>query len=94
MTSNLFRLQSNKFSPDNIQTMLVCSKCNEIFSKEFPLDLEGQTIEFKCPVYLTGGEADLPYRKLEEKRILNWTSERLKRKLVEKKMRIISRTLV
>jgi hypothetical protein len=50
--------------------MLVCSKCNEIFSKEFPLDLEGQTIEFKCPVYLTGGEADLPYRKLEEKKDL------------------------
>ena len=70
MTSNLFRLQSNKFSTDNIQTMLVCSKCNEVFSKEFPLDLEGQTIEFKCPVCLSGGEADLPYKNLDEKKDL------------------------
>ena len=50
--------------------MLVCSKCNEVFSKEFPLDLEGQTIEFKCPVCLSGGEADLPYKNLDEKKDL------------------------
>lgn len=38
-----------------------------MFSKEFPLDLEGQTIEFKCPVSFSGGEADLPYKNPEEK---------------------------
>src|SRR5919106_710525 len=47
MTNTIFRLQSHKFSTDNIQTTLVCSKCDEVFSKEFPLDLEGQTIELK-----------------------------------------------
>lgn len=67
MTSTLFRLQSNRFSTDNIQATLVCSKCTEVFSKEFPLDLEGQTIEFKCPVCNSAGEADLPYKSPEEK---------------------------
>jgi hypothetical protein len=67
MTSTLFRLQSNKFSTDNIQATLVCSKCTEVFSKEFPLDLEGQTIEFKCPVCSSAGEADLPYKSPEER---------------------------
>jgi hypothetical protein len=67
MTSTLFRLQSNKFGIDNIQATLVCSKCAEVFSKEFPLDLEGQTIEFKCPVCNSAGEADLPYKSPEEK---------------------------
>ena len=45
-----FRVQSHKFTQDNIQVTLVCSKCDEIFSKEFLLDLEGQPIEFRCPV--------------------------------------------
>lgn len=67
MTSALFRLQSNRFSTDNIQATLVCSKCQEVFSKEFPLDLEGQTIEFKCPVCRSAGEADLPYKSPEER---------------------------
>jgi hypothetical protein len=67
MTSTLFRLQSNKFSTDNIEATLVCSKCTEVFSKEFPLDLEGQTIEFKCPVSSSAGEADLPYKSPEER---------------------------
>ncbi|HET8847386.1 MAG TPA: hypothetical protein VF248_05360 [Nitrososphaeraceae archaeon] len=67
MTNTIFRLQSHKFSTDNIQTTLVCSKCDEVFSKEFPLDLEGQTIEFKCPVCNSAGEADLPYKSAEER---------------------------
>lgn len=67
MTSALFRLQSNRFSTDNIQATFVCSKCQEVFSKEFPLDLEGQTIEFKCPVCRSAGEADLPYKSPEER---------------------------
>ena len=67
MTNTIFRLQSHKFSNDNIQTTLVCSKCDEVFSKEFPLDLEGQTIEFKCPVCNSAGEADLPYKSAEER---------------------------
>jgi hypothetical protein len=70
MTSTLFRLQSNRFSTDNIQATLVCSKCTEVFSKEFPLDLEGQTIEFKCPVCNSAGEAPTGVRK--KKRTLNW----------------------
>ena len=67
MANNIFRLQSHKFSSDNIQTTLVCSKCDEVFSKEFPLDLEGQTIEFKCPVCGAPGETDLPYKSAEER---------------------------
>jgi len=31
------------------------------------LDLEGQTIEFKCPVCNSSGEADLPYKSAEER---------------------------
>ena len=67
MTSTLFRLESNKFTTENIQATLVCSKCDEVFTKEFPVDLEGQTIEFKCPVCSTAGEADLPYKSAEER---------------------------
>jgi hypothetical protein len=67
LANTTFRVQSHKFSQDNIQTTLVCSKCDEVFSKEFPLDLEGQTIEFKCPVCGVPGEADLPYKSAEER---------------------------
>lgn len=66
MTSTLFRLESNKFTPENIQATLICSKCYEVFTKEFPVDLEGQTIKFKCPICLSTGEADLPYKSAEE----------------------------
>lgn len=67
MTSTVFMLESNKFSTNSIEATLLCPKCNEVFSKEFPLDLEGQTIEFKCPVCNSAGEADLPYSSPEEK---------------------------
>jgi hypothetical protein len=67
LANSTFRVQSHKFSSENIQTTLVCSKCDEVFSKEFPLDLEGQTIEFKCPVCGVPGEADLPYKSAEER---------------------------
>jgi phage FluMu protein Com len=67
MASTIFRVQSHKFSQDNIHTTLVCSKCDEVFSKEFPLALEGQTIEFKCPVCGVPGEADIPYKSAEER---------------------------
>lgn len=67
LANSTFRVQSHKFSQENIQTTLVCSKCDEVFSKEFPLDLEGQTIEFKCPVCGVPGEADLPYKSAEER---------------------------
>src|ERR687892_1128033 len=71
LASGTFRVQSHKFSQENIQTTLVCSKCDEVFSKEFPLDLEGQTIEFKCPVCNSVGEADLPYKSAEEREELD-----------------------
>jgi phage FluMu protein Com len=71
MTSTLFRLESNKFSTENIQATLVCSKCDEVFSKEFPVDLEGQTIEFKCPICRSVGETDLPYKSSEERENLD-----------------------
>ena len=71
MAINSFGLQSNKFSYDNIEATLVCSKCGEIFSKEFPLDLEGQTIEFKCPECNSAGETDLPYKNPKQKEELN-----------------------
>ena len=71
MTSSLFRLESNKFSTENIQATLVCSKCDEVFSKEFPVDLEGQTIEFKCPICSSVGETDLPYKSSEERENLD-----------------------
>ena len=48
MAEAIFRIQSHKFTQDNIEATLVCSKCDEIFSKGFLLDLEGQNIEFKC----------------------------------------------
>ncbi len=63
-------LQSHKFSNDNIEATLVCLKCDEVFKKDFPVDLEGQTIQFKCPVCNAVGEADLPYKKIEERQEL------------------------
>jgi hypothetical protein len=67
MAEAVFRVQSHKFTQDNIQATLVCSKCDEVFYKEFLLDLEGQTTEFKCPVCSVIGEADLPYKTAEER---------------------------
>lgn len=71
MTSTLFRLESNKFSTENIQATLVCSQCDEVFSKEFPVDLEGQTIEFKCPICSSVGDTHLPYKSSEERENLD-----------------------
>ena len=67
MTKPLFLLQSHKFSNDNIETTLVCPKCDEVFKKEFPLDLEGQITEFKCPVCSAASEADLPSKGIEQR---------------------------
>ena len=67
MTKSLYLLQSHKFGNENIEATLACPKCEEIFKKEFPLDLEGQITEFKCPVCNSSSEADLPSRGLEEK---------------------------
>ena len=67
MTKGLFLLQSHKFTTDNIETAMVCAKCDEIFTKQFPLDLEGQTIEFRCPVCNSVGEADIPFKPTEER---------------------------
>jgi len=70
MVKPLFLLQSHKFSSDNIETTMVCSICDEAFRKEFPIDLEGQITEFKCPICDKSGEADLPYRANEEKELI------------------------
>ncbi len=67
MTKGLFLLQSHKFSLENFEGTLVCSKCDEIFTKQLPLDLEGQTIEFKCPVCNSVGEADIPFKPVDER---------------------------
>jgi phage FluMu protein Com len=67
MTKGLFLLQSHKFSTENFEGTLVCSKCNEVFTRQFPLNLEGQTIEFRCPVCNSAGEADIPYKPVEER---------------------------
>jgi len=64
---SIFLLQSHKFSNYNIEATLVCLKCDEVFKKDFPIELEGQTIQFKCPVCNAVGEADLPYKKIEER---------------------------
>ena len=39
---SIFLLQSHKFSNDNIEATLVCLKCDEVFKKDFPIDLEVQ----------------------------------------------------
>jgi hypothetical protein len=66
---SLFLLQAHKFSTDNIERTLVCPKCDQIFKKGFPIDLEGQITEFKCPVCNNSGEADLPYKPVEEREL-------------------------
>ena len=38
-----------------------------VFAKQFALDLERQTIEFRCPVCNSTGEADIPYKPVEER---------------------------
>ena len=63
----MYLLQSHKFSNENIQATLVCPKCDEVFKKKFPLDLEGQITEFKCPVCSTASEADLPSKDIEQR---------------------------
>jgi hypothetical protein len=50
-----------------MEATLACPKCEEIFKKEFPLDLEGQITEFKCPICNSLSEDDLPIRGLKEK---------------------------
>lgn len=57
-----FEVERVKFGQEDIPTTLGCLKCGEVFQKEFPLDLEGQVVRFKCPVCHTLGEADLPYK--------------------------------
>jgi len=59
-------LQSHKFGNENIEATLVCPKCDENFKKEFPLDLEGQITEFKCPVCNSTSEADIPSKGLDQ----------------------------
>ena len=39
--------------------------------KEFPVDLEGQTIEFKCPICSSVGDTHLPYKSSEERENLD-----------------------
>jgi Zn finger protein HypA/HybF involved in hydrogenase expression len=68
MTKTLYLLQSHKFSNENIQATLACPKCEVIFKKEFPLDLEGQITEFKCPVCNSASEADLPSKGIEQQK--------------------------
>ena len=67
----LFLVHSHKFSNDNIQTTLICPKCDQSFKKEFPIDLEGQITEFKCPVCDNSGEADLPYKGIKERQLVD-----------------------
>lgn len=66
MTKTLYLLQSHKFGNENLEGTLVCPKCNQVFKKEFPLDLEGQITELKCPVCNSASEADLPSKALEQ----------------------------
>jgi hypothetical protein len=37
------------------------------FLKRFSLELEGQTDEFKCPVFGAIGEADIPYKSADSR---------------------------
>lgn len=67
MTRNLYIVESHKFTNDNVEATFVCPKCDGVFIKGFPLDLEGQIIEFKCPVCKSSNEADLPYKKIDER---------------------------
>ena len=67
MTRNLYIVKSHKFTNDNVEATFVCPKCDGVFIKDFPLDLEGQIIEFKCPVCKSSNEADLPYKKIDER---------------------------
>jgi hypothetical protein len=76
LADSSFLFQTFRFSPDNIKASLVCSKCDEAFQKEFPLDVEGQTVGFKCPICSAIGEADLPYNSVDER-------ERVKEALAE-----------
>lgn len=66
----LFLLQRHKFNNDNIEATLICTKCEQMFTKEFPVDLEGQITEFKCPICETSGEAELPYKPVDEREAL------------------------
>ena len=67
MTRNLYIVESHKFTNDNVEATFVCPKCDEVFIKDFPLDLEGQIIEFKCPVCRSSNEADLPYKQIDKR---------------------------
>lgn len=79
----LFLTQSHKFRNDNIETTLVCPKCDEVFKKEFPLDLEGQIAEFKCPICDNLGEADLPYKAVEERELLDEDLDEVEQENIE-----------
>lgn len=67
MSRNLYILESHKFTNDNVEATFVCPKCDGVFVKDFPLDIEGQIIEFRCPVCKSSNEADIPYKKIDER---------------------------
>ena len=47
--------------------MLMYPTFQVIFSKEFALGLEGQMVEFKCPLCNKNGEVDIPQKNLNER---------------------------
>lgn len=71
MTKSLFLLVSHKFSNENMEATLVCPKCDQVFKKEFPIDLEGQIIGFKCPCAILPVRPIYHTRKLKIEKNLN-----------------------
>jgi hypothetical protein len=94
MKKGLFLLQSHKFSTDSINGTLVYSKCDGVFKKQFPLDLEGQTIEFRCPVCNLAGEADISYKPVDERDEIDEDLTDPTRKALKSLMKVISNNML
>ena len=61
--------------------------------KEFPVDLEGQTIEFKCPVSIPVGDTHLPYKSSEERENLDLELDQVEmNKKIAKNLKKLLRT--
>ena len=69
------------------------SKCDEVFKKEFPLDLEGQITEFKCPVCSSASEADLPSKGLEQQEEFEGDLYEGERRILKKKKKNLMKVI-
>lgn len=72
----------------------MCPKCDQVFKKEFPIDLEGQIIGFKCPCAILPVRPIYHTRKLKIEKNLNSISLTSNKKVIKNSRIYIEATFV